>query len=109
MREAAQSGPQDLQAAVPHRVGDRIPLQDPCRRRCQMLAGQDTGGAGILSCLAFHRGRDRQGSCAHAHLVLREKFQFLHKVYWDHGGIWLMGYFVSTIGNYGGDYQAVRA
>ena len=25
-------------------------------------------------------------------------FPFLHKVYWDEGGIWARGYFVSTVG-----------
>ena len=30
--------------------------------------------------------------------ALREKFQFLDKVYWDRGGIWSKGYFVSTGG-----------
>ncbi len=29
---------------------------------------------------------------------LREKFRFLDKVYWDRGGIWSKGYFVSTVG-----------
>ena len=29
---------------------------------------------------------------------LREKFGFLHKVYWDEKGIWGKGYFVSTVG-----------
>jgi len=29
---------------------------------------------------------------------LRKKFRFLDKVYWDNGGIWLRGYFVSTVG-----------
>ena len=29
---------------------------------------------------------------------LREKFRFLDKVYWDRGGIWSTGYFVSTVG-----------
>ncbi len=29
---------------------------------------------------------------------LREKFGFLSKVYWDDGGIWGKGYFVSTVG-----------
>ena len=30
--------------------------------------------------------------------AMREKFQFLDKVYWDRGGIWSKGYFVSTVG-----------
>ena len=30
--------------------------------------------------------------------ALREKFQFLDKVYWDRGGICSKGYFVSTVG-----------
>lgn len=30
--------------------------------------------------------------------VLREKFQFLEKVYWDGGSIWATGYMVSTVG-----------
>ncbi len=30
--------------------------------------------------------------------ALREKCQFLDKVYWDRGGIWSKGYFVSTVG-----------
>ena len=30
--------------------------------------------------------------------ALREKFQFLDKVYWDRGGIWSKGDFVSTVG-----------
>ena len=30
--------------------------------------------------------------------MLREKFRFLDKVYWDRGGIWSKGYFVSTVG-----------
>ena len=30
--------------------------------------------------------------------VLREKFSFLSKVYWDDGGIWGKGYFVATVG-----------
>ncbi len=29
---------------------------------------------------------------------LRKKFRFLDKVYWDNGGIWSRGYFVSTVG-----------
>ena len=29
---------------------------------------------------------------------LREQFPFLDKVYWDRGGIWSTGYFVSTVG-----------
>ena len=29
---------------------------------------------------------------------LRERFPFLDQVYWDHGGIWSPGYFVSTVG-----------
>ena len=29
---------------------------------------------------------------------LRERFPFLNQVYWDHGGIWSTGYFVSTVG-----------
>jgi len=29
---------------------------------------------------------------------LRHKFRFLDKVYWDGGGIWSVGYFVSTVG-----------
>lgn len=30
--------------------------------------------------------------------ALRAKFPFLDKVYWDSGGIWSKGYFVSTVG-----------
>jgi putative transposase len=30
--------------------------------------------------------------------ALRGKFRFLDKVYWDRGGIWSKGYFVSTVG-----------
>ena len=30
--------------------------------------------------------------------LLREKFHFLGKVYWDDKGIWGKGYFVSTVG-----------
>jgi len=30
--------------------------------------------------------------------LLREKFTFLDKVYWDDKGIWGKGYFVSTVG-----------
>lgn len=30
--------------------------------------------------------------------ALKEKFGFLEKVYWDGGGIWGVGYFVSTVG-----------
>ena len=30
--------------------------------------------------------------------ALRKKFVFLEKVYWDCGGIWSKGYFVSTVG-----------
>ena len=29
---------------------------------------------------------------------LLEKFRLLDKVYWDRGGIWSTGYFVSTVG-----------
>lgn len=29
---------------------------------------------------------------------LKEKFAFLKKVYWDDGGIWSTGFFVSTVG-----------
>lgn len=29
---------------------------------------------------------------------LHERFRFLDKVYWDRGGIWSKGYFVSTVG-----------
>ena len=31
-------------------------------------------------------------------LYMRKKFPFLDKVYWDKGGIWSRGYFVSTVG-----------
>ena len=31
-------------------------------------------------------------------LIMRRKFPFLNKVYWDSGGIWSIGYFVSTSG-----------
>ena len=31
-------------------------------------------------------------------LYMRKKFPFLEKVYWDRGGIWSRGYFVSTVG-----------
>ncbi len=34
----------------------------------------------------------------HTSRELREKFRFLDKVYWDRGGIWSKGYFVSTVG-----------
>lgn len=30
--------------------------------------------------------------------TLSEKFKFLEQVYWDKGGIWSVGYFVSTVG-----------
>lgn len=30
--------------------------------------------------------------------ALKEKFRFLEKVYWDEGGVWGIGYFVSTVG-----------
>ena len=30
--------------------------------------------------------------------ALRAKFSFLNKVYWDQGGIWAKGFFVSTVG-----------
>ena len=30
--------------------------------------------------------------------ALKQKFNFLHKVYWDNKGIWVKGYFVSTVG-----------
>ena len=30
--------------------------------------------------------------------ALRAKFSFLDKVYWDRGGIWAKGFFVSTVG-----------
>jgi len=30
--------------------------------------------------------------------ALRAKFCFLDKVYWDRGGIWAKGFFVSTVG-----------
>lgn len=30
--------------------------------------------------------------------ALRERFSFLNTVYWDRGGIWSTGYFVSTVG-----------
>jgi putative transposase len=37
---------------------------------------------------------------------LREKFShFLSKVYWDKGGIWSVGYFVSTVG---ADQETIR-
>ena len=29
---------------------------------------------------------------------MRKKFAFLDKVYWGVGGIWSVGYFVSTVG-----------
>ena len=29
---------------------------------------------------------------------LKEKYKFLKEVYWDDGGIWAVGYFVSTVG-----------
>jgi hypothetical protein len=55
---------------------------------------------------ALHRDWDRQGLCAcangdsaeiekHRSCALREEFRFLDKVYWDRGGIWSKGYFVS--------------
>ena len=31
-------------------------------------------------------------------LYMRRKFPFLDKVYWEKGGIWSRGYFVSTVG-----------
>ena len=31
-------------------------------------------------------------------LAMRRKFTFLDKVYWGTGGIWSIGYFVSTVG-----------
>ena len=31
-------------------------------------------------------------------LAMRRKFPFLDKVYWGTGGIWSVGYFVSTVG-----------
>ena len=31
-------------------------------------------------------------------LYMRKKFSFLDKVYWGMGGIWSVGYFVSTVG-----------
>ena len=31
-------------------------------------------------------------------MSLRERFPFLNEVYWDHGGIWARGFFVSTAG-----------
>ena len=31
-------------------------------------------------------------------LAMRRKFPFLDKVYWGTGGIWSIGYFVSTVG-----------
>jgi len=30
--------------------------------------------------------------------AIKEKFEFLKKVYWDGRGIWSKGYFVSTVG-----------
>lgn len=30
--------------------------------------------------------------------ALYEKFEFIRKRYWDRGGIWSVGYFVSTVG-----------
>ena len=30
--------------------------------------------------------------------ALKQKFNFLHKVYWDDKDIWAKGYFVSTVG-----------
>jgi putative transposase len=30
--------------------------------------------------------------------AIKEKFEFLKKVYWDERGIWSKGYFVSTVG-----------
>jgi len=30
--------------------------------------------------------------------ALRSRFRFLSKVYWDDGGMWSKGYFVSTVG-----------
>jgi putative transposase len=30
--------------------------------------------------------------------ALRNRFRLLSKVYWDDGGIWSKGYFVSTVG-----------
>lgn len=34
----------------------------------------------------------------HTSRALRAQFRFLDKVYWDRGGIWSKGYFVSTVG-----------
>lgn len=67
MRETAQGCSHRLQDAVPYRVGDQIPPQDPCRGNREILASQAAGGAEILSRLAFHGDWDRQGSCARAH------------------------------------------
>jgi putative transposase len=74
--------------------------------------------AEVLSRLAFHRDRIDKHH-VHVHMVippkysvsfavetikkntsrvLREKFRFLDKVYWDRGGIWSKGYFASTVG-----------
>ncbi len=30
--------------------------------------------------------------------ILREKFDFLKKVYWPENGVWSLGYFVSSVG-----------
>jgi putative transposase len=35
---------------------------------------------------------------SNASRALKQKFVFLHKVYWDDKGIWAKGYFVSTVG-----------
>lgn len=119
MRETAQSGPHGLQDAVPHRVGDQIPPQDPCRGRVAKYLRVK-----LLEVRKYYPdwhfteiGIDKDH--VHVHMVipprysvsfaaetikkntsraLREKFQFLDKVYWDRGGIWSKGYFVSTVG-----------
>lgn len=41
----------------------------------------------VVECIKSNTGR-----------ALKEKFRFLEKVYWDGGGIWGVGYFVSTVG-----------
>mgnify|MGYP006267566227 CR=1 FL=1 len=119
MRETAQGRPHRIQNAVPHSVGDQIPPQDPCRGSRQILADQAAGGSKKYypDWHFTEIGIDKDH--VHVHMVippkysvsfavetikkntsraLREKFRFLEKVYWDRGGIWSKGYFVSTVG-----------
>lgn len=73
MNETAPTSPYGIQDAVSHCVGGPIPPRYSVSK--------------VVDILKSNTSR-----------ALRAKFGFLDKVYWDRGGIWAKGFFVSTVG-----------